>query len=449
MTTQTDARQTSEALYAHDEEQALVGAAIINDEAYWEAAAIVEPGDIYQEDARWVWQAIAAIRERGEDVDPITLANELEPGGLLDEIGGFAYITGLAARCPNSYYAATYAKIVRDRARRRDAIIAAERIAVAAQDTRITVDEMTIAAEEAALTLRRDSGQTRDIADIASAVADLVGDWAEHPGETRGLPTGLKPLDKLLGGLQPGLYVMAARPSMGKTAVALQIAANVAKSGRRVMLFSLEMDEQQLGLRLASQLSGVALTSVVRGTATSEELARVMDALATLSELPLEIRVGTFEAGDVRAAMQHAALVGEPAALCVVDYLGLLASSSSSDNRNLELGAMSRSLLLAAKDLGAPILALHQLNRSVDTRMDRVPQLSDLRESGHIEEDADVVLMLYRSGYYDPAAEDASVMQLWVRKNRLGGPANVAAEMYWIGDQMRLGEIHRPLNIGG
>ena len=239
---------------------------------------------------------------------------------------------------------------------------------------------------------------------------------------------------------------------MGKSALALQrkirAASNVAAAGGRVMIFTLEMSPVQLVQRLTCSWAGVSLLGLQRGTLDQESYARFVQTIGEINEWPVSLHTGEVTPGVVRAKVQRALLQSD-VDLVVVDYLGLMAldQAQTAETRNLELGGIGRGLLRAAKALDVPVLALHQLNRGVDGRMDKRPLLSDLRESGQLEEHADVVLMLYREGYYDNGngngnhSERENVMEVWVRKNRLGGPAGERCEVYWQGAYMRCREL--------
>jgi replicative DNA helicase len=417
-------------------EESVLGALLIDPLAYANVATILEPDDFYLQKNAWIYEAMRNLHNRGVQVDPTTICDELERHERLEPVGGSAYVTGLIAVAPNALHAKEYAQIVSVKASRRRLLNAASEVAMLAYNEELGIDETQARAETAILDARRNTGGLVTASEGARGLWDDIEDWQENPAEIRGLSTGLTPLDKTIGGLEAGLYVLAARPSIGKTAMGLQIASNVAQRGRKVIFFTLEMSVKKLYERLASSLAKVSLDRVRRGKASSEELQALAQELGEFSECQFMIHTGVVTAGDIRAIVQRESLRDE-VALVVVDYLGLMASAKRAETRNLELGAIARSLLLAANDLDVPIIAIHQLNRSVEMRADKRPLLSDLRESGQIEEHADVVLMLYREGYYNPDSELANVMEVWVRKNRLGGPADRRCDMYWHGEYMR------------
>ena len=436
-----------------EDEEAVLGSLMIDPAAYADVGPILAPPDFYAVKNGWVYDAIRTVVERGERVDIITLCDELERHKHLEDVGGAAHITELMSIVPSAFNAKQYARIVRDAAVRRSLLNAASEVAKAAHDTSVELEETLARAETAVLGVRRAAGKATDAKALMGHLHDLVTEWMNTPlaeGQTRGLSTGIPPLDRALGGLEPGLYLVAARPSMGKTAFALQCAANIVERGQRVMFFSLEMSADQAGLRLACSRSRVELDQLKRGVATPEEHQRVLESLDVMGEWPLTIvhAGGNLRAGDVRARVQREQVRGEVAAV-FVDGLWLMAASKNVENRNLELGSISRELKLAADALGVPVVAVHQLSRAVENRADKRPLLSDLRESGRLEEDADVVLMLYREGYYDPASLDANVAEVWVRKNRLGGPAGRCIKLFWLGKYMRFVELAPCEKAGG
>jgi replicative DNA helicase len=418
-------------------EERVLGSLIIDPEAYLKVAKPLNVEDFYLQKNAWIYDVVQTLKQSGRAVDFGTLCDELERRNQLDDLGGAAYITDLITVVPSALHVEDYADTVIKKAARRRLIATASRIAQWAYQNDLEVEEAQARAEAAVLDARRGTGGLITSDEMARDLWEKVENWQANPTEIRGLPTGLDPLDKMLGGMSPGLYLLAARPSVGKTAIALQVAANVARRGLKTLYFTLEMSVEQLAMRLASSLAEIEWDRVKRGVATSDELGDLAEGLGEISEWPFSIHRGAVTAGDIRAIAQREGLRGE-VGLVVVDYLSLMSAAKEESTRNLELGAISRGLLLAAQDLAIPILALHQLNRGVENRQNKRPLMSDLRESGRLEEDADVILMLYREGYYNPDHEDANIMEIWVRKNRLGGPSGIRAEMFWHGELMRL-----------
>jgi replicative DNA helicase len=424
-------------------EKAVISCLLRDPGTYADIRPILVPEDFYVTGNRLLYESICAILERGAALNSATLSDELKRHGYPEHFDEFDFV-GLSYAWQAESGARDCAEIVRDYALRRKLLTIASEIERLASDTRCELDEVLKWAETAILGVRRTDGMTVDNALLMGRVHGLVTDWMNNPlldGQTRGLETGIPPLDRALGGLEAGLYLVAARPSMGKTALVLQCAANIAGRGERVMFFSLEMTAKQIGLRLACSHARVELDQLKRGVATPEEHERVLESAEVISNWPLVIHAeGSWRAGDVRALVQREQMRGEVAAV-FVDGLWLMAASQDVENRNLELGNISRELKLAADALDVPMVAVHQLSRAVEQRKDKRPLLCDLRESGRLEEDADVVLMLYREGYYEPSSSDANVAEIWVRKNRLGGPADRCVKLFWLGKYMRFEEL--------
>ncbi len=424
-------------------EEAVLGSLLIDPAfAYVTVTPILKPDDFYVHKNAWMYDAIHSLNQRSVRPDYVTLCDELERQGRLEEIGGAAYLTHLINVVPSALRVEAYAHIVEQAAIRRRLIQAASEVAQLAYDEELDVDVVQTRSEEAVLNTRHDSGEDHDISALVNDLFAEAEEWMEHPTDMPGLPTGIRPLDEMLGGLQTGLYLLAARPSMGKTALALQIASNVAAMGGRVMIFTLEMSPAQLAQRLTCSWAGVSQRDLTRGALNRENYARFVQTAGEVHEWPVSVHTGDVTAGVVRAKVQREQLRGD-VALVIVDYLGLMSSDQTVETRNLELGGIGRGLLRAAKALDVPIVAIHQLNRGVDNRADKRPLLSDLRESGQLEEHADVALMLYREGYYDDASFRANVMEVWVRKNRLGGPAGERCELFWQGAYMRCCELEK------
>lgn len=427
-----------------DAEKSVLGSLIIDPDCYPLVSEVLKPDDFYLQKHVWIFEAIEAVHKQGWALDIVTLTDQLARHERLEEIGGLAYIGDIANAVPSALHVAGYAQIVKDAAIRRQLLRAASEIAKFAYDEETDVIDAQRAAESTVLSVREDAVSATSAQELAGELRDRVAKWRANPGELHGLGTGLDPLDKMLGGLEPGLYILAARTSMGKTAVALQVAANVAqrRDDGHVAFFVIEGSDEQAGLRLATSLAGVPLDKIKRGATNPMEWDEVSNAISEIESWSLRFFSGAVTAGDIRSRVKRE-MMRVPVSLVVVDYLGLMIPSGETRTRNLELGEIARSLKLAADDLGLPILLLHQLNRGVDNRADKRPVLSDLRESGQIEEHADIVLMLYRAGYYNPHAENANVMEIWVRKNRLGGPSGRRCEMFWNGERMRCEPLSR------
>ena len=331
---------------------------------------------------------------------------------------------------PTAIHAEGYAHIVAETARRRKLLSAASDIAQLAYAEERDIDEIEADAVKVVLNVQRGNGKMHTAGHVAGEVLDMVSAWADaplKPGQVRGLPTGLRALDLALGGLSPDtLVILAGRPGMGKSALGFNVAENVARLGKRVAVFSLEMSRKKVLARLACGRAGVNWLRVQQGTTPVHDLSRLMQEIGELGELPLHISDATdLTSAQVRAqvARLHAR---SPLSLVVLDHIGLLADKD--DNEVRRMGTITWALKRIAKDFGLPVLALAQLNRGVELRADKRPALADLRESGKIEENADIVLMMYREKYYD--AEAGNEVEVIARKNR-DGEANATAHLHF------------------
>lgn len=420
-------RRPGHRLPPHDDdaERALIGAAL-HHPATADLLATIPPGDWYRPAHSHIAAAITALVETGVNADPLTVADHLRGHGLLDNAGGLPELVRLMAEAPGVTNTGHYAAIIRNHATRR-ALIAA---GTAIGDQAWTDPDAATAAGAAQAAI--DAVQDRlDRSATTLAVADLIADQlaileARHDGtNTGGVPTGLTDLDHLLGGLHPGqLIVCGARPGVGKTDLALWIGLHAASAGLPVLHASLEMGATELLDRLYATVSHVPYATIRSGRLSPRDWESISEATAQLATIPLTIR---DDAGDTVAAIRAAARRIDGLALITVDYLQLLTPARHTGDRRVDVDEISRSLKRLARSLNVPVLVLAQLNRAVDTRSDKHPILSDFRESGGIEADADVALGLYRDELVNPGSPDAGVMEIHVLKQRAGalGKANV------------------------
>ena len=418
-------------LYDLDAERAVLGAMLIDPEAYTQIMPILHEGDFWRAAHQALYRAILACAGNG-GIDVIAVCDALTRDNSLEQVGGMPYLTELINATPSAVYADNYAQIVADFARRRALLVAASDIAKTAYQLDIVTPEVQAQAEARVLACRTDNGNHRYSAhEAASAAFDALY-------KTQPLTSGIPDLDALLGGLEPAVYIIAARPSVGKSALLAQMAMEIARSGARVALFSIEMSAAQVVGRMAVTLSGTTLRSIRDHSALPDQVQAYTDALGQIATWPLtiidrsELRAPDVLAECHRQQVEHGSL-----AVAIVDGLWLMQPTQKYPTQLAAIGEISRSMKRVQRDLGIPILMAHQLNRACELRADKRPILSDLRETGEVEQDPDVVIMMYRAGYYDPRARDANVMELWVRKNRLGGPAGVCARLYWHGARMR------------
>jgi replicative DNA helicase len=409
-------------------EEAVLGSLLIDPDAIIRIATFLGPDDFYVERHSWLYEAIRDLHERREPADLVTLTDELERRGQLSEIGGSAYLTSLINATPTSIHVEYYARIVERTAVLRRLIDAAGQIArLAYQDTE-EVDEVVDRAEEIifGVSARRVERDLRHIRNVLDKYYDRIEYLYQHRGEMIGIPTGLADLDKLLGGFQRSdMIVLAGRPGMGKTSMALSVALQAARRlQRRVAIFSLEMSDEQVVQRLISAETGIDSQRLRLGDIKEDEWPTFIQATNLLSGTSIFIDdTPSISALELRSKARR--LHAEHGLdLLIVDYLQLMRGDSRSENRQQEISFISRSIKALARELNIPILALSQLSRQVESRHDKRPMLSDLRESGSIEQDADVVLFIYRDELYNPDTEFPNIAELIVSKHR-SGPTGV------------------------
>jgi replicative DNA helicase len=412
-------------------EEAVLGALLIDPDAIIRIAAILRPEDFYREKHGWIYDAIHLLHERREPVDFLTVCDELERQGQLDQVGGAAFITSLINAVPTSIHAEYYSRIVERTATRRRMIEAAGQIAGLAYQEADDVEEVVDHAEQIlfGVSERRISRELVPIKQVLSDYYDRIEYLTQHRGELIGVPTGFADMDRLLGGLQKSdMIILAARPSVGKTSLALSIAHSAAKKHKqRVAFFSLEMSSEQVVQRLISAETGIDSQRLRRGDITDEgEWRRFMKATSDLSETYFYIDdTPGISALELRTkARRLHAEVGVD--LVIVDYLQLMRGDYRSENRVQEISAISRAIKSLARELNVPVLALSQLSRGVESRTDKRPILSDLRESGALEQDADVVIFIYRDEMYNENTERKNIADIIVAKQRNGPTGKVA-----------------------
>lgn len=408
----------------NEAEEAVLGSLLIDPDAIIRVATFLAPEDFYLERHTWIYEAIRDLHERREPADMVTLTDDLERRGQLSEIGGAAYLTGLINATPTSIHVEYYARIIERTAVLRRLIDAAGKIArLAYQDTE-DVAEVVDRAEELifGVASRRADRDLRHIRQALDKYYDRIEYLHQHRGEVIGVPTGLTDLDKLLGGLQRSdMVVMAGRPGMGKTSLALSIALQAARRlQKRVAIFSLEMSDEQLVQRLISAETGIDSQRLRLGDIKEDEWPTFIQATNLLAGTSVFIDdTPAISALELRTKARR--LHAEHGLdLLIVDYLQLMRGDSRSENRQQEISYISRSIKALARELNIPVLALSQLSRQVESRHDKRPMLSDLRESGSIEQDADVVLFIYRDDMYNPDTEFPNIAEIIVGKHRSG-----------------------------
>lgn len=416
-----------------DAEMSLIGAILIDTDAIVRVADSVNVTDFYEERHQRIFEAVKKLYERHRPIDVLTLSNQLKDDGFLDVVGGATYLTELTNYVPTAAHVEHYAEIVSEKAIRRRLIKASQDIVGIGYDESKPIKDII---EEAEIELFQVSQKhvKQDIESIESILAgsfERLDELHKNSGAIRGIPTGFRDLDNIIAGWQRSdLVVLAARPSMGKSVLALNFAHKVAtKSEMPVLIFSLEMSKEQLVDRMLAMESGVGAWNIRTGGVSNDDWERLSEAMGTLAEAPIYIDdTPGITVSDMRTKArreQHQRQLG----LIIVDYLQLMSGGSrfgGDGNRVQEISEISRGLKAIARELNVPVIALSQLSRSVENRSPQIPQLSDLRESGSIEQDADMVMFIYRDEYYNPeTTEKPNVADILIKKHRNGPTGNI------------------------
>ena len=428
----------------HDEamEASVLGSILIDVDAIIKIADIISAEDFFDKRHERIYEAIMQLYEKRSSIDVLTLSNQLKSNGYLDMVGGPAYLTELTNFVPTAAHVVEYANIVAEKGVRRRLLTVNAEISDLVGQENIGLKQLI---EEAEAGLFRVSQRhvKQSIVSIEAILAESferLDDLHKDKKKLRGIPTGFRDMDNMLAGLQRSdLFILAARPSMGKTAFALNLAHNVAVQAKEpVLLFSLEMSKEQLVDRLLSMESGVDAWALRTGNLTDSDFEKIGEAMGTLSEAPIfiddtpGITVSDMRTKARREAHQH------QLGLIIVDYLQLMSGggrSASDGNRVQEISEISRGLKGVARELNVPLIALSQLSRSVESRTPQIPQLSDLRESGSIEQDADIVAFIYREEYYNPETDRKKITDILIKKHRNGPTGGV--ELYFDNEKQR------------
>jgi len=433
-------------------EQATLGAMLLEREAISRAVELLHEEDFYRESHRIIFHGICDLSNRNEPVDLITLGEWLKSHEQLEAIGGTLYLTTIMSQVPTAAGIAHYAGIVRTRSLQRQLIRAADEIMTAAYQTDKDLEELVDECEQKIFSIGEHSvsGDFVHLQDLVKQQFFTIEDTRESGMAGAGLSTGFRELDALTAGLQNSdLIILAARPSMGKTAMALNIARNVAMLERRpVALFSLEMSKEQLALRILCSEARVKQDDVRHAMISDDDMTRLAHAVERLWECPIFIDDSPAASVlDMRGKARRLK-AKHGLGLIVVDYLQLMHSSTHTENRTQEISLIARGLKGLAREMQVPVIALSQLSRLVESRSPRRPQLSDLRESGAIEQDADLVVFLYRPGYYgaeelervkyDPV-RDMNVAEVHIAKQRNGPTGTV--KFVWLGEYGVFGDL--------
>ena len=413
----------------NEAEQSLLGCLMLDKEAIAKVVDLINPEDFYKSVHQDIYQVMTDLYEKSEPIDILSISSKLKERNKLENIGGSAYLTSLINTVPTATNISHYAKIVRQKKILRDLISASEEIGLSAFDETEEVDILLDKAEKTVFGIgQRSLTQTfLPIKDILSDTFERLDELSKNSGKLRGVPTSFIDLDKILGGLQKSdLVILAARPSMGKTSLALDIARNVAVlENQPVGLFSLEMSKDQLADRLLASLANINLWNLRNGKLTSDDYSRLQHAMGRLSEAPLYIDdAGSVNILQIRA-MARRLQASKGLSLIVIDYLQLMEPMNRFASPVQQVTENSRALKMLAKELNIPVLVLSQLSRAVEQRTPSIPKLSDLRESGAIEQDADVVMMIYREDKNTENSLNPNIAKILIEKHRNGPTGGV------------------------
>ncbi len=423
-------------------EASLLGAILIDSDAIVKVADIVRPDDFYDERHARAYEAALQLYERHSPIDVLTLSDQLKNTGMLDVVGGAGFLTELTNFVPTAAHADRYAEIIAQKGMRRRLIKASQSIADLGYDEAQSLQELIENAETRLFEVSQQhiKQDISSIDSILNASFDRLDDLHKDKGKLRGIPTGYRDLDNVLAGFQPSdLIILAARPSMGKTAFALNLAHNVAvRAEMPVLVFSLEMSKEQLVDRMLAAEAGVNAWNLRTGNLSDDDFEKIGHAMGTLSEAKILIDDSPgITVSDMRTKARREAH-RQPLGLIIVDYLQLMSGGarfSGDSNRVQEISEISRGLKGIARELSVPVLALSQLSRSVESRHPQIPQLADLRESGSIEQDADVVAFIYREEYYNPETENKNIARILIKKHRNGPTDDV--DLYFDREKQR------------
>lgn len=415
--------------HSREAEEAVVGAVFINPEVYYDVAQFLSADDFYIHRHKWIWESFTSLHEQRIPIDLLTVSNELDKRGQLGELGGPAYLTALVNQVPSSLNAESYGHIVEGHSIRRKMIDAANKIASIAYNEKTNVDDVMNEAEKAVFNVseRRLKHDLQPISNVLSEYYDRIDTLAKRPDEIVGVPTGFIDLDKMLTGLQPSdLLIIAGRPGQGKTGFLLSIAKNAGLTHKKhVAIFSLEMSNEQVVQRLIAQETGIDSQRLRTGKLQESEWPLFTHSIEVFGDThiylddtpaitPLQLRT--------KCRRLHLEFGLD---LIIVDYLQLMSGDTRNDNRVQEVSYISRNLKVLARELNVPVLAAAQLSRAVEQRSDKRPVLSDLRESGSLEQDADIVMFIYRPDQYEKDTVKQNVAEIIIAKHRNGPVGSV------------------------
>jgi len=432
-------------------EQSVLGGLLLDNNAWDKIGDFIGEGDFYRDEHRRIFRQIQRLLERARPADVVTVAEALDAAGDGESTGGLAYLGELAQNTPSASNIRRYAEIVRERAILRQLVSAGDEIAESAlnplgREAKTLLDEAEAKVFAIAEQGTRHQTGFVHINPLLTQVVERIQELhdRDNPTDITGIPTGYHDLDQKTSGLQAGdLIIVAGRPSMGKTSLALNMAEHVAlEVGMPVAVFSMEMGGQQLAMRLLASVGKLDQTRVRTGRLNDDEWNRLSFALGRLHEAPIHIdETAALNPIDLRARARRLHRQCGKLGLIVIDYLQLMSATSNGENRATEISEISRSLKSLAKELAVPVIALSQLNRSLEQRPNKRPVMSDLRESGAIEQDADVIMFIYRDEVYNPDTQDKGTAEIIIGKQRNGPIGTV--QLAFLGEYTRFENLAR------
>ena len=416
-------------------ESSVLGGLLLDNVAWDRVGDLLVDNDFYRHEHKLIYAAIGALVNASKPADVITVNEQLQNQGKAEEMGGLGYLNSLAQYVPSASNIRRYAEIVRERSILRKLVSASDEIATNAFNPQgKAIDRILDEAEQKIFNIGEEGSRMKQgfqsMDTLVVELLDRVQEMANNPNDITGVPTGFYDLDRMTSGLQPGdMVVLAARPSMGKTAFAINIAEHVAlNEGLPVAVFSMEMGASQLAVRVVGSIGRIDQGHLRTGKLNDDEWPRLTEAIEKLRTVSLHIdETPGLTSSELRANARRLARQCGKLGLIVVDYLQLMSGSGGAggDNRATELGEISRGLKMLAKELQCPVIALSQLNRSVEQRTDKRPMMSDLRESGAIEQDADIIMFIYRDDYYNKDSKEPGVAEIIIGKQRNGPTGTV------------------------
>lgn len=425
-----------------ESEQSILGSILLDKDAIITVAETITPTDFYKDAHRIIYESMMALNNKNEPIDMVTLTDELRKRGYLDDIGGVTYLTSLSTIVPTTSNVKYYADIVKEKSVLRQLIKVSNDIINLGYGSGESAENVLDFAEKKIFDIsqERTNDDFKPINQVLMDTYDMIESIYSNKSDVIGVTTGFKDLNKKINGLQrTDLILVAARPAMGKTAFALNLVQNAAiKGNASVAVFSLEMSKEQLAQRMIAAQSNVELKKMKTGTLNDADWPRIISAMAVMSDAKIFIDdTPGIKINELRSKCRKLKME-QGLDLVMIDYLQLMESDSKNESRQQEISKISRSLKILAKELDCPVVALSQLSRAPEQRADHRPVLSDLRESGAIEQDADIVMFLYRDEYYHSDSEKKDLAEIIIAKNRHGETGSV--ELVWMGSIQRFGD---------